>query len=57
MRRGERRVLRVVKRSARPCCRVVAGLAGCREELRLCRVSRIRCVVVIRLMASNAGRG
>ena len=51
---GELRVLRVIKRSAGPCRRVVAGLAGSREELRLCRVSRIRRVLVIGLVAAIA---
>ena len=54
--RRERRVLRVIERRARPGRRVVAGLAGGREELRLRRVARIRRVVVIRLMAADAGR-
>lgn len=55
VRRGERRVLRVVERGASPGRRVVAGLARGREELGLCRVSRIRRVVVVGLMASHAG--
>lgn len=53
----ERRVLCVVKGGAAPGCGVVAVLAGCREELRLCRVTGIRGVVVIRLVAADAGRG
>jgi len=53
----ERRVLRVVKGSAAPGCGVVAVLAGRWEELRLCRVPRICGVVVVRLVAADAGRG
>jgi len=53
----ERRVLRVVKGGAAPGCRVVAVLAGRWEELRLCRMARIRGVVVVRLVAPDAGRG
>ena len=53
----ERRVLGVVKGGAAPGCGVVAVLAGCRKELRLCRVAGIRGVVVVRLVAPDAGRG
>ena len=53
----ERCVLRVVKGGAAPGCGVVAVLAGRGEELRLCRVARIRGVVVIRLVAADARRG
>lgn len=52
----ELRVLRVVERGSRPGCRVVAGLARSGEELRLCLVSRIRGVVVVRLVAAKACR-
>ena len=51
---GEGRVLRMVEGRASPCCRVVARLARCREKLRLCRVTGIRRVVVVRLMTSDA---
>jgi len=51
------RVLRVIERGARPRCRVVAGLARRREELRLRRVARVRGVVVIGLVTTNAGCG
>jgi len=53
----EWRVLGVVKGGAAPGCGVVAVLAGCRKELRLCRVAGIRGVVVVRLVAPDAGRG
>ncbi len=53
--RGELSVLRVVEGRPRPCARVVAGRASGREELRLCRVARIRRVVVVGLMATDAG--
>ena len=53
----EWRVLRVVKGGAAPGCGVVAVLAGRGEELRLCRVARIRGVVVVRLVAPDAGCG
>ena len=52
----ERRVLRVVEGGARPGRRVVTVLARRREELRLRRVSRVRRVVVIGLVAADAGR-
>ncbi len=52
----ELRVLSVIECGPRPRCRVVAGLAGRREELRLRRVPWIRRVVVVRLVAPNAGR-
>ena len=47
-------VLPVIERGTRPCRRVVAGLAGGGEELRLRRVSGIGRVVVIGLVAANA---
>jgi len=50
----ELRVLCVIECGAGPGGRVVAGLAGGREELRLRRVTRIRRVVVIGLMAADA---
>ena len=53
---GERRVLRVVKRRPRPCCGVVTRLASGWEKLRLRRVTGVRGVVVIRLMAPDARR-
>lgn len=53
----ERRVLGVIKRCTRPGGGVMAGLARRREKLRLGRVSRIRRVVVIGLVATDAGRG
>lgn len=49
-------ILPVIERGSGPCCRVVAGLARGREELRLCRVSGIRRVVVISLVAADASR-
>ena len=48
-------VLRVIKRGIRPGTRVMAVLAGSREELRLRRMARICAVVVIRLMTADAG--
>jgi len=51
----ELRELGMVEGGAGPAARVVAGLAGGGEELRLRRVARIRRVVVVGLMASNAG--
>jgi len=51
------RVLRVVEGCACPRGGVVAVLACCREELRLSLVTRIGRVVVIGLMATDAGRG
>lgn len=48
------RVLRMVKRGAGPGRRVVAGLAGGREKLRLRGMARIRRVVVVGLMTANA---
>lgn len=53
----ERRVLRVIKRRARPCRRVVTVLAGGREELRLCGMARICRVVVVSLVTANADGG
>ena len=53
----ELRVLRVIERGAGPGCRVVAVLARGREELLLRRVARIRSVVVVGLVAANAGGG
>ena len=53
--RWELRVLRVIKCGARPCCGVVTGLARGREELRLRGVAGISRVVVVGLMASDAG--
>ncbi len=55
MRSRELRVLGVVKSSPGPCRRVVAVLACRWEELGLRRVARIGGVVVIRLMAADAG--
>jgi len=52
----ELRVLRVIEGSARPGGRVVAVLARCWEELRLCRVTGVAGVVVVSLMASDASR-
>ncbi len=52
---GELRVLRMVEGGTSPCSRVVAGLASSREELRLRRMARVRRVVVIGLMAADAG--
>jgi hypothetical protein len=56
MARREWRVLRVIKRGAGPCGRVVAVLARRREELRLRFVARIRRVVVVGLMAADTRR-
>ena len=53
--RWERRVLRVIERRPRPGTRVVAVLAGSREELRLRRMARVGAGVVIRLMAADTG--
>ena len=50
----ERRVLRVVERRARPSRSVVTGLTSSGEELRLRGVARIRCVVVVGLVATDA---
>lgn len=50
----ELRVLRMVKRRARPGSGVVTGLTGSGEKLRLRGVAGIGCVVVIRLMATDA---
>jgi len=47
----------VIERGARPCRRGVAGLARSRKELGLRRMTRIRRVVVVRLVAANARRG
>ena len=52
--RRERRVLSVVEGRAGPTGRVMAVLARGREELGLCRVSGVRRIVVVRLMASDA---
>lgn len=52
--RWELRVLRVIECRSRPRRGVVAGLAGGREELWLRRVSWIRRVVVVRLVAADA---
>jgi hypothetical protein len=52
----EGRVLRVIEDGAGPSGGVVTGLAGSREELRLGRMTGIRRVVVVRLMAAHAGR-
>lgn len=52
--RRERRVLSVVEGRASPTGRVMAVLARGREELGLRRVSGIRRIVVVRLMASDA---
>ena len=54
--RRKLRVLRVIKRRTRPGRRVVAVLAGGWEKLRLRGMARVRGVVVVRLMAANAGR-
>ena len=51
----EGRVLRVIEGGARPGGCVVAVLARVGEELRLGRVARIGGVVVVSLMASDAG--
>ena len=51
------RVLRVIERRTSPGGRGVASRAGGREELRLRGVAGIRGVVVIGLMAADAGRG
>lgn len=53
----ELRVLRVIKRGPGPRRRVVAGRARGWEELRLRFVAWVRRVVVVRLMAANAGDG
>ena len=52
--RRERCVLSVVEGRAGPTGRVMAVLARGREELGLCRVSGVRRIVVVRLMASDA---
>ena len=52
----ELRVLRVIEGCVQPARRRMARLAGSWEELRLRRVSRVRGVVVIRLVTTNAGR-
>lgn len=52
----ELRVLPVIERGSGPSRCVVAGLARGREKLWLRRVSWIRCVVVILLVAPNAVR-
>ncbi len=53
----ELRVLRMVERGPGPGSRVVARLARGREELRLCRVSGIRRVVVVGLMTADTSGG
>jgi hypothetical protein len=53
----ELRVLRVIEGCPGPRRRVVAGLAGGRKELWLRRVPRIGGVVVIGLVATDAGDG
>ena len=55
MARRELRVLRVIERGAGPGRRVVAVLACGWEELLLRRVSRVRRVVVVGLVAADAG--
>ena len=55
--RREPRVLRVIERGPGPRRRVVAGRARGREELRLRLVAWVRRVVVVRLMAADAGDG
>jgi len=57
MRRWELRVLRVIERRSGPRGGVVARLTGRREKLRLRRMTRVRGVVVVGLMAADAGRG
>src|SRR5579864_1304591 len=52
---GKWRVLRVIERRSRPGTGVVAVLTGSREELRLRRVPGVCAVVVIRLVATDAG--
>lgn len=54
---GELRVLCVIERRTSPGGRVVAVLAGGREELRLRGVAGVGGVVVIGLMAADTGRG
>jgi hypothetical protein len=54
MARRERCVLRVIEGRARPTRRVMAVLASCWEELRLRCMARVRRVVVVVLMASEA---
>jgi hypothetical protein len=49
-------VLRVIEGCTRPRGRGVAGRARSREELRLRRVAGVGGVVVVGLMASDAGR-
>lgn len=56
MARRELRVLRVIESSSSPRGSVMAALARGREEQWLRGVARIRGVVVVRLMATNAGR-
>ena len=53
---GELRILRVIEGGARPCGGVVAVLTCRWEELRLRRMARIARLVVVVLMASDAGR-
>lgn len=54
--RWKRRVLRMIERCARPGRGVMAVLARRWEELRLCRMARVRRVAVIGLMATDARR-
>ncbi len=53
----ELRVLRMVEGCTRPRCCVVATLAGSGEKLWLSRVAGIGRVVVVGLMATDAGSG
>ena len=55
--RREIRVLRVIERGPGPCRRIVAGRARGREVQRLRLVAWVRRVVVVRLMAADAGDG
>jgi len=48
-------VLRMIEACIQPCRSAVAVLTSCREELWLRGVSRIRRLVVIRLVATDAG--
>ena len=50
-------VLRVIERRTSPGSRVMAGRASGREELRLRRVARIGCVVVVGLMTTDTRGG
>ena len=53
---GELRVLRMIKRRVQPVRGAMAILTSGREKLRLRRVSRIRRIVVIRLVTANTRR-